>query len=73
MILNFKSNDNLMAVKSSNNFGDQIILVVDISKNAPVAQRKLHPYLAGEIIYSNTESEGSHIDFSEKEILKRMA
>ena len=31
-VFTFKSNSNLMALKTSNSYGDQIIAIVDISK-----------------------------------------
>lgn len=56
--------DNLMAIRKSNNFGDQIILIVDISKDATEAQRAAHPFVAGLVINVITNQEGSHIPFT---------
>lgn len=72
MFLNFKSNKNLMAVKTTNNFGDQIIIVVDLSKPENAEQRKLHPYLAGEIVHSEINHEGHHAPFNEKYLVKKI-
>lgn len=66
----FKSNPKLMAIKTSNNFGDQIIFIVDISKSATIEQRASHPFIAGKIVTSITNSEGNHIEFNEENLLK---
>jgi hypothetical protein len=72
MTINFKANNNLMAIKQGNSFGDQIILVVDISKDASKAQRAAHPYVAGRIVYSETNVEGNHQAFTEQRLIKAM-
>lgn len=70
MVLNFKSNKNLIANKSSNSFGDQIIQIIDLSKKPTAEQKKKDPYLVGKIIKEIINYEGSWITFTEKELLK---
>lgn len=62
-----------MAVQTSNNFGDQIIAVVDLSIDAKDKDKDAHfKYVAGKIIFKNIEYEGNWVEFTEKSISKLM-
>lgn len=67
-VINFKGNSNLMAIKKGNSFGDQIIAVIDLTKNSK-AEDADFPYCAGQIIYKIVNTEGNWIPFTEKAIL----
>ena len=68
--LNFESNKNLMALRTSNSFGDQIIAIVDISQNVNDSDSDF-PFFTGKLVDKIRFYEGNHIPFTEKEILKR--
>ena len=68
-VINFKSNPNLMAIKKGNNFGDQIIAVIDLTRNDKGYDADF-PYCAGQIIYKIVNTEGNWIPFTEKAILR---
>lgn len=69
--LDFKSNRKLMALKTSNSFGDQIIAVVDITKDSGKRDPDF-PYMAGVLVGKIVNIEGEHMPFTEKAILKRL-
>ncbi len=71
-ILNFKSDKNLMAVKTSNSFGDQIIAVIDVSQDRGNQKDRDFLTYAGRIIFKNVEHEGNWIEFTEEKIIGLM-
>lgn len=72
IIHKFKSNKDLMALCRGNSFGDQIIIVVDVSKETPESQLTLHPCIAGEIVGYCVNHEGFHIEFTENAVLENV-
>lgn len=55
-------NEDMMVLKTSNSFGDQILALVDL--NGDSSPDSDFPYHAGSIVKKETFQEGSHEDFT---------
>jgi len=61
MYLELKNNH--CAIKTSNNFGDQIIAILDLSKDDEVKDHDFKHY-AGKVIYKEINQEGDWLPFT---------
>ena len=61
--------NNFCALKTSNNFGDQIIIIVDLTKHDEVKDTDIK-YYAGEVVYKELNHEGSWEAFTAERLNK---